>query len=926
LFLTWTGWIFGLIGVIGLIIQWIVARNQNRDRVAELKKQEAYAEEQKAHAAKVEAHNKVLQEQLAAMRQESAAMRQESKETGADLHQTIEERVGPPPVWVLPDNTDRAAGFVGRQEILSWIIGIHVADPKHRIAILYGRPGIGKSRIALRLAHLVRPNSEHPYRGDGLLWSELGPAPGGTNILKVWYKEAGGLGDNPADLPNKLGDRRPLVIIDDARSLADVTELIKATHECPTLITTSDESVADEIDDAYPEAIKREVRDLTPEEAGDLLGEQMEPIMGRLPPGYIERLTRRVDLDPFTLIQLGSYFNDTLKKQGAATAWQAGDLDNVLFKALSQPDMGARQGTHVGHEQDITGVKLYRARIQESLDSPGAEPGAKPLDDEARKILRLMSVLRPRPESFSAAEIAELSGDALDAEAAAANLDEMARRSFVIREVSAAGEVAEDNAARYSLHRLARRVISTLLPVGQAEAAAIHGRAIDYWSAAVDPNLEDTPSYLTALNRQGYAWLRGSRNLLYHLGQLEDRHQARLTFDKVYFELFWWWGAYLRYPELEDLLDDWKLSERKYRDEGEQEEDEQWFRALTRFHREYRPAHDGTFFKESDLRQNDRDWPEVELTLSKILAIDHLDGDPGRLATHAEWHTRMLVEFFRADARRYSGQPEHALESHAVVRELLERCVTQENTDNEDCSWNLAWLDYEEADLALDLAAGDATQYAKAVDEAASSIRLVLENEPEDGGGEPSLLPRKKIDDWEILALACCAWGDAVFASVRPVAATHYYQAAAVFAFAWQYYQGTEPSTDHYTQAFYGDILRHIVGKLQSARSKDPAQAAEIVSGFLEISDAFGARAGDSAPAAAPGPGDLAEYLQHSFRLQAFGIDPEWAAYKHLDTEPAALSGTVDRMLAMLWDDLRSTTPPPERAIPAKGQAPAASQ
>jgi hypothetical protein len=921
-FLTWTGWIFGLIGVAALFYQ------RHNDRKQELTHEKELTE-QKAHAARVEDDNEKLHKQLDAMRQES----QQIKE---NLQLEIQEHGRPQPVWFKPDNTDREVGFVGRQELLNWIIGTHVADPRHRIIVLYGRPGIGKSRIALRLADLVEPDAGHPYRGDGLLWSELGPAPGRTNILKQWYRAAGGTEDSSGDyaqsVQNKLGNRRPLVIVDDARSLADLTDLIKATPKCPTLITTADQSLAEQIERAYPDAITTEVTELTPEEAVELLREQMELSMGRLPDSYIERLARRVDPDPFSLIQLGSYISDTLHGRDAATIWQAEDLDDVLFSSLSQPDMGAQPGTHVGHVRDITGVELYRARIQESLrdrDPARAESGAMPLDPAAREILRLMSVLRPRPESFSAAEIAELSGDALDAEAAAARLPELARRSLVIHEESpppAPGEVAAGSPAgsRYSLHRLARRALRTLLPMEQAEVAAIHERAIGYWSGAVDPNRDGTSSYLTALNREGDQWLRSSRNLLYHLGQLEDRHLARLTFDKIYFELFWWWGSYLRYPELETLLDDWKLSEREYHSPGERAEDERWFHALTTFHREYRPAHDGTFFKQSDLRQNDRDWPEVELTLAEILAIDHLDGDPASLATHLEWHTRMLIEFFRADARRYNGQPERAAESYGTVRELLERCVTQQDTHNEDCSWDLAWLDYEEAELALDLAAaGDATRYAEAVAKAADSIRLVLEDEPVDEGQEPSLLPRQDIDDWEILALASRAWGDAVFTSVGPAAATHYYQAAAVFAFAWQYYQQTNPSTDPYTQAFYGDILRHIVGRLQNAQTAFPAQAAEMVSGFLEMSSAFGAlTVSDARP---PGPDDQARYWRQYFPLRAFGIASVRAPYVH-EARPAALPGTVDKMLAMLWDDLQHTASQPEGAVLAPGQKPGADQ
>jgi NB-ARC domain len=924
--LTWTGWLFGAVSFLGLVYQVIDARKQRKVHQEELATQEAYAREQRAHAAKVEEHNRTLQGQL-------NAIQLENRETEEKLQLTIQEHGRLRPVWSEPNDQDLGVGFVGRRELLDWILGTIALDRNHRIIVLYGRPGIGKSRIALHLAAMIEPEAKHPFRGDGLLWSELGKTPDQEDILLRWYTAGGGAAGNPGNLSQAVSDllstRHPLVIMDDVRSVDDIAPLIDATPGCPTLVTTADERVADAIIHYHSGAIKHEVMELTGDEADELLRERISLTLGTLPPQYIARLTQRVDADPFSIIQLGSYVTDTLRRS-QGSVWQSEDLDDVLFSPFAGPDLGTQHGSHVGQERNISGTDLYRARIQESLEDAVSSSGPAAdgvLDAAARRILQLMTMLRPRPESFSAAEIAEIAGGDVDEESAERNLGELARRSFVIREepdplTRDAGGTGDHTAHVYSLHRLARRTIQDLIPVERGAAARTHRRAARYWSGVVDPNRDAASSYLSALNREGHTWQRGSRNLLYHLGQMKDRHAARLAFDKVYFELFWWWGLYLRYPVLEDLLGDWKSSEREYATARERAEDDRWLRAITAFQEEYRPAHDGTFFQESDLRHNDRDWTAVEVALTEILAIDHLDGDPAGLADHVQWHTRALIEFFLADACRFRGLTDQVDRHYATLRQLLTRCVEEQDTHQEDCAWNLAWLDYEEADNALDRAArGDSAQYAVAIAQAASSIRCVLTEEPAEEGGAAKLMARPEIDDWEILALACRAWGDAIFAATGPVEATDFYRAAAVFAFAWQYFQKTTPSTDAYTQTFYGDILRHIVGKLQAAHAQDPARAAEMVSRFLEIRGAFGASAQSDAAQSDASPkgtriASQATYFRESFPRQAFGIANVRAPYAHQPAMPAALPGTVDQMLTRLWHEVQKTAAQPQAALP----------
>jgi hypothetical protein len=103
------------------------------------------------------------------------------------------------------------------------------------------------------------------------------------------------------------------------------------------------------------------------------------------------------------------------------------------------------------------------------------------------------------------------------------------------------------------------------------------------------------------------------------------------------------------------------------------------------------------------------------------------------------------------------------------------------------------------------------------------------------GAGAAQPPQREQIEDWELLALSCRVWGDALFAQGQFLEATARYKQATVLAFAWQYLQRTGP--DRYTWAFYGDVVARLLERLEAVRTQGPATARQLVEHLVPLRD-----------------------------------------------------------------------------------------
>jgi hypothetical protein len=878
--------------------------------------------------------------------------------------------------------------YVARPEILTELLG-KLFISQSGILIVGGDFGVGKTWAARELAKIAGPGGQGhvaPFQG-GLLCATLGPSPVIRAELKSWYDavlatsslpQPSGkpakpdptavasppkteiLGDDQLiakDIEILLNERRPLVIIDDVWHVDDAESLLLAARTCPVLLTTS-------VLDVYESFITARRADgmrlvgLSAAQARQLLGTFVEPALPapgtptdtavRKRDAFLRELSSRIDTDPFTVVQTGAHVRDKLsgiRNAGRRPTWATiseQTLTEIVQEIAELPeatDSGATDSTDwIDRTEWIQpehppGPDVYQARLD----------GLR--DPVQQAVLRTLSLLRPRPEQFTAAEIAVMliprqaregagQNDAVappSLEGIRAALNDLADGFYLERTETGALDrhalPAGDGPAtlpefRYSLHNRARRTLTGV--VSEETRQAFHEQAVDYWRSWIDPRHPDShiggaSSYQIAMNRDGVDWLRAARNLIYHLRHLDDPLLARQTFAAIYFELFFWWGMYLRYEVIEEFVRDWQAESRELPDS----DDHEWFAAVTAFQRGYQPGQD-TVYQEDDLGwrpavpdyQHSRyDWPAVTVALKAILRTTGLDGPPDQLTQHDQWHTRAIIEILLADSLRQRPPAETRRLSaeidgcHKEARELIQRCCAYDEAHGRElaCDWIFPWIDWQEAEEALRRAelAEDTTartrQWEIATDMTASAIRGALA-----GDDEAELTGDRDDLDYELLASACLTQGDLLLARDGIRSAATWYADAAVLARAWLY----RPRTDDYTRVFSGEVSEHarraLAASQREAAAGGPDAQAAAAAIALVLRNGYAGQWG-ATPVAKPVNSAV---LDDPIRFMGAVMGPPLRAGEHdpaVDPIPAELARAADRVIAEVWDAVQPT-------------------
>lgn len=138
-----------------------------------------------------------------------------------------------------------AADFSGREREVSQL-GAALAgrDPTSAVSVLTGPPGVGKTSVAVHVAHRVRP-----LFPDGQLYVDLRGAQRQplepAEVLARFLRALGvagsavpaGLADRTAMFRARLAGRRVLVVLDDAGSQDQVAPLLPTVPGCAALVT-----------------------------------------------------------------------------------------------------------------------------------------------------------------------------------------------------------------------------------------------------------------------------------------------------------------------------------------------------------------------------------------------------------------------------------------------------------------------------------------------------------------------------------------------------------------------------------------------------------------------------------------------------------------------------------------------------------------
>ena len=481
------------------------------------------------------------------------------------------------------------------------------------------KPGVGKSALAAALAN--DPDIRSRF-DSGVLWASLNVTPNVLSELRKWgaalglppekIEELDSLAsDAKADpaqaaeqavqqwaqaLSLQIGQRRMLLVIDDAWDLEPTMALLLNAPNCGFLVTTCEHAkVAGMLGDSFDVTV---VDELTENDGIEFL-RHLAPKAVNMFPDEARNVFHAVGGLPQGLLLLGLHLRQVSldnRRRQISDAYR--DIQNAPEKWL-KPLHGA--------------IKISYDKLP---------------DDETRWALRALSIFSPKPGKFSE-------------EAARAVLDKPASvidnlRSSGLIETMNSGDNPAD--VPYTMHRTIAEFARDKLP--SEEAQTLHRRAAEYfskWLREYEETEHAPGTYGHQYRYENARWQDAMDDFLYHLARAGDLASAALAFGSIYFSAFWWWGCYAAFPFCSRLLQQAatkRLSEDAHR-------------AL-----DLLAAFDAAYPKETE-RQSGGDWRIVEESLTKLRGFGALDGNVDKITDDGVRHMRALTDIFLAEAFRF---------------------------------------------------------------------------------------------------------------------------------------------------------------------------------------------------------------------------------------------------------------------------------
>lgn len=319
---------------------------------------------------------------------------------------------------------------------------------------LHGLPGVGKTALAVELAHDREVRASFP---DGVLWAGLGQRPDLAALLGLWGAALGlslselstmtSHGDRARLLHMLLGSRRVLLVIDDVWDPAEGLVFRLGGAGCARLYTSRSGAVALSVVEGAPEAAVR-VPELDADGGIGLLQRSIGAA-GPIRDDEARRLVTAVGAHPLALVVMGKYLgregrDGQRRRRDAALAGLAEAAKRLTVEEVRSPLEG---------QPSLPQASPLSLEIVMRLSDDG-------LSEAGRRLLRSVAWFPPRPGRFG--EEAALSptppgpfdyapGAGLTSKRAPGTLSTVEAR-HALNELVDSGLVEPAGDDRYSLH------------------------------------------------------------------------------------------------------------------------------------------------------------------------------------------------------------------------------------------------------------------------------------------------------------------------------------------------------------------------------------------------------------------------------------------------------------------------------------------
>src|SRR5581483_8262002 len=243
----------------------------------------------------------------------------DAAQESSQIEQPGEENTSAPPVGrlapiydpTLPPPLSGAAKLIGRDYVFQELKQQLCAGKGVVLTAINGLPGVGKTTLAVELAHDEQVLAQFP---DGVLWAGLGPTPDMFAILNHWGTLLGLSTLQAAKLKTAedwskalhalIGQRRLLLVIDDAWRIEAALAFKVGGPHCAYVLTTRFPGIAQLFTSEAGEAVV--LHELSTEDGLTLLA-RLAPEVVRSEPEGARALVEAVGGLPLALTLMGRY-------------------------------------------------------------------------------------------------------------------------------------------------------------------------------------------------------------------------------------------------------------------------------------------------------------------------------------------------------------------------------------------------------------------------------------------------------------------------------------------------------------------------------------------------------------------------------------------------------------------------------------------